>query len=70
LKDTIGKPVYFYKSYEMRKDGAIGNQYFPAELRESKHYTFKEITWSDAKNIDSIKKTTKYTIDNKFTVIA
>ena len=54
----------------MRKDETENDLYFPAELKESKHYTFKSITWCDAKNIDLIKRNTKYTIDNKFTVVA
>jgi hypothetical protein len=54
----------------MRKDETDNKLYFPAELKESKHYTFKSLTWSESKNIDSIKKTSKYTIDNKFTVVA
>ena len=55
----------------MRKtEETVNTLYFPAELRESKHYTFKAITWCEAKNIDSIKKNTKYKIDNRFTVVA
>jgi hypothetical protein len=46
------------------------NLYFVAEQKESKHYTFKAITHCEVKNLDAVKKSTKYTIDNKFTVIA
>jgi hypothetical protein len=52
-------PVYFRKSYEMRKDEP-NKLYFPAEEKESKHFTFKNITKSNVKDFDKINKQTIY----------
>jgi hypothetical protein len=43
----------------MRKDEP-NNLYFPAEQKESKHFTFNNITKSSVKDFDKINKSTIY----------
>jgi hypothetical protein len=51
----------------MRKD-ENNNLYFPAEEKESKHFTFNNITKSSVKDFDKINKSTIYQLDDKITV--
>jgi hypothetical protein len=67
IKEIFGTPVYFRKSYEMRQD-KNNDLYFPAELNESKHFTFNNITKSSVKDFDKINKSTIYQLDDKITV--
>jgi hypothetical protein len=42
--------------------------YFPAEEKESRHFTFDNITKSSVKDFDKINKSTIYQLDDKITV--
>jgi hypothetical protein len=44
--------------------------YFPAEQKESKHFTFNSITKASVKDFDKINKSTIYQLDDKITVNA
>ena len=59
IKEIHGTPVYFRKSYEMRVD-ENNDLYFPAEEKESKHFTFNNITKASVKEFDKINKSTIY----------
>jgi len=62
--ELIGRPVYFRKSYEMKKVSEHDKRYYPAEEAESKMFLFDDIIDCTTDNLNKVGKGTRYKIKN------